>query len=226
MPETTTRQPDMTGEPARSLTEDAYERIQHMIVVGTLRPYELISETDLARELNCGRTPVREALQRLKFEGFVDILPRRGALVTPIDVTRQLDLLETRRPLEEQMVRLAARRATASQREEMRRLANGLLAAIRDNDRASYLSFNKAIHEIEAAATQNQFLRQQMGVIHNLSRRFWFSFIADTDSFSEAARWHAQTLMMVADGDVEGAVASSHKLLDLLDKAARSAVER
>jgi len=214
------------SEATRSLTDEAYERIQHMIVVGALLPYELLSEADLARELNCGRTPVREALQRLKFEGFVEILPRRGALVTPIDVNRQLDLLETRRPLEEQMVRLAARRATTEQRDEMRRLADGLLTAIRQNDRASYLSINKAIHELQAAATQNQFLGQQMKVIHNLSRRFWFSFITDTASFSAAAEWHARTLQAVADGQVDTAVESSHKLLDLLEEAARRSVER
>jgi DNA-binding GntR family transcriptional regulator len=215
------------AQPAqRSMTEDAYERIQHMIVTGRLAPYQLLSENDLARELGLGRTPVREALQRLKFEGFVEVMPRRGVLVAPIDVTRQLDLLETRRPLEAQMIRLATRRATAEERAEMIRLAEGLLAAIEAGDRDSYLVFNKAIHEIEAQAAHNPFLRQQMAVLHNLSRRFWFSVISDTGRFRAAAELHARTLRAIVAGDEAGAVAACEALLDVLEASTRAAVER
>ena len=92
------------ARPVESSADTAYGKIQSLIVVGELPDYSLISESELAQRTGCGRTPVREALQRLKLEGFVDVLPRRGMLVTPIDITRQLELLETRRPLEELMV--------------------------------------------------------------------------------------------------------------------------
>ena len=70
-----------------------------MIVTRQLRPGSMISENQLSEQLGCGRTPIREALQRLKFEGFVEIHARRGVLVAPIDVVKQLELLEVRRPL-------------------------------------------------------------------------------------------------------------------------------
>lgn len=210
----------------RSLTDLAYERIQHMIVTRTLAPYELLSESDLARELNLGRTPVREALQRLKFEGFVEVMPRRGVLVAPIDVTRQLDLLETRRPLEEQMIRLATRRATPDERAEMVRLADGLMAAVAAGDRDSYLEFNKAIHEIEAQASHNEVLRHHMAVLHNLSRRFWFSVINDTERFRGAAVHHVRTLRAIAESDEDGAVEAANDLLDHLEATTRAAVDR
>lgn len=209
----------------RSLTDRAYERIQNMIVTRALAPYQLLSESDLARELGLGRTPVREALQRLKFEGFVEVMPRRGVLVAPIDVTRQLDLLETRRPLEEQMIRLATRRATEDERSEMLRLADGLMAAVAAGDRTSYLTFNKAIHEIEAQASHNEVLRQHMAVLHNLSRRFWFSMISDTERFRGAAELHARTLRAIAQSQEEAAVSASRALLDLLESATRSAID-
>ena len=57
------------------------------------------------------RTPIREALQRLQHIGFVEVHPRRGAVVAGVDVVRQLELIEVRRPLEELMVRCAAQRA-------------------------------------------------------------------------------------------------------------------
>ena len=69
--------------PARSLAEGAYRAIEEMIVTRQLRPGSMVSENQLSEQLGCGRTPIREALQRLKFEGYVEIHPRRGVLVAP-----------------------------------------------------------------------------------------------------------------------------------------------
>lgn len=210
---------------AFSSADDAYSQIQRLIVIGDLKPYELLSEGDLSRRTGCGRTPVREALQRLKFEGFVDVLPRRGILVTPIDINRQLELLETRRPLEELMVSLAAIRASDHQREQMRALANDLEQAIAEEDREKYLAINKAIHGLEAEAAGNRYLMKQMAMLHSLSRRFWYSFIADTGSFSKAALHHATTLRAIADGEPQLAQEACLALLDLLEDVSRRAIE-
>eukprot|EP00903_Cladosiphon_okamuranus_P000816 g814.t1 len=206
------------------MTLNAYDEIQRKIVIGDLKPNELLSENELSKELGCGRTPVREALQRLKFEGFVEVLPRRGILVTPVDVSRQLDLLETRRPLELQVVKLASRRAKEEERNKMLSLADALEDAIANEDRDRYLEINKAIHLIEAEATNNPFLRSQIGMIHNLSRRFWYSFISDTKSFSEAAKHHAATLRAIAKGDEKAAQTSCEDLLEMLERVTRNAV--
>lgn len=216
---------DVTGEAAQSSSDEAYAKIQSLIVVGDLPAYALISESDLTRRTGCGRTPVREALQRLKFEGFVEVLPRRGILVTPIDINRQLELLEARRPLEELMVSLAAVRATDDQRAQMRELADKLEAAINHKDRQAYLAINRAIHTLEAESAHNRYLERQIEVIHSLSRRFWYSFIADTESFSKAAKHHAATLRAIAEGDPNAAKAACFDLLDLLETISRRAIE-
>lgn len=219
--------PNNGKDPAqRSMTNEAYDQIQNLIVQQKLKSYELISESDLTRELGLGRTPVREALQKLSFEGFVEVLPRRGILVTPVDVNRQLELLETRRPLEILMVRLAAKRAGTGERENMRRLADELEQAVTNADRARYLDINKAIHRAEAAASGNRFLQSQMEIIHNLSRRFWYSFISDSASFATAAELHAGTLRAIANGDADAAQTSCSELLDVLEKVSREALNR
>ncbi|GMG85054.1 GntR family transcriptional regulator [Paralimibaculum aggregatum] len=207
-----------------STAEQAYAEIQRLIVIGTLPAYELLSENDLARRIGCGRTPVREALQRLKFEGFVDILPRRGIMVTPVDITRQLELLETRRPLEELMVSLAAVRADERQRAEMLRLADELERAIAARDRGRYLEINREIHRIEAEAARNRYLTQHIHLLHGLSRRFWYSFITETESFSEAAVHHARTLRAIAAGEPETARQECVALLDLLEQVSQKAI--
>lgn len=207
------------------LSEMAYERIENMIVTGALRPNSMISENELSKELGCGRAPVREALQRLRSIGFVEVLPRRGVLVTPVDVRTQLELLEVRRPLEELMVRSAARRASADERVQMKLLADQLDEAVRTEDRRRYFDINRRTHLIEAEAAKNVVLKNSIAVIHSLSRRFWYALITDTKSFSEAAVWHMQVLRAIADGDAEQAALGARKLIDFLEAVTRATIE-
>jgi len=86
----------------------------------------VVSEAILSRRLGVGRTPVREALQRLAREWLVVILPRRGIVVSDIDPVRQLRLLEARREIERFLARCAARRATPAQRALFQDIAAGM----------------------------------------------------------------------------------------------------
>jgi DNA-binding GntR family transcriptional regulator len=83
-----------------------------MITTLKLAPGTVLSEQTLVKELGIGRTPVREALQRLGRDGLLVVLPRRGILVSEINLRSQLRLLETRRVLENLVARLAAEKAT------------------------------------------------------------------------------------------------------------------
>lgn len=214
--------PPSTGSQA----DAAYRRIEEMIVTRQLRPGTMISENQLSEELRCGRTPIREALQRLKHEGFVEIHPSRGALVSPTDVMRQLELLEVRRSLEDLMVRLAAERATGEEREEMRRLATEIGEAAARREQERYLRANRTIHEISARAARNTVLAKTIGQIHGLSRRFWYAYIEDTGSFEEGARLHAATLQAMADRSPDQAALSAARLLDFLETLTRRAIDR
>lgn len=69
-----------------SLAGKAYEVLEELIVTLQLTPGQVLSEAGLAKQLGIGRTPVREALQQLAREGLVSILPRRGVIVSEINV--------------------------------------------------------------------------------------------------------------------------------------------
>src|ERR1700733_1598478 len=97
---------------AETLTEKAYRALEEEIVTLRIPPGTLVSEAILSRRLGVGRTPVREALQRLAREWLVVIMPRRGIVVSDIDPVRQLRLLEARREVERFLAHSAARRAT------------------------------------------------------------------------------------------------------------------
>src|SRR5690606_3049558 len=106
---------DPTVRPT-TLTDIAYSRLEEMIATLLLAPGEFLSEQVLAETVGLGRTPIREALQRLAREGLVTILPRRGVQVTPIDPEEQLLVIEVRREIERLISRNAAARATTEQR--------------------------------------------------------------------------------------------------------------
>ncbi len=102
---------DLGGEET-SLTERAYRQLEELIATLQLPPGTVLSELMLAQRLKIGRTPIREALQRLARDGLVVVLPRRGVLVSEINLRTQLRLLEVRRVLERLMAELAAERAS------------------------------------------------------------------------------------------------------------------
>src|SRR6202451_3464693 len=110
-----------------TLTDRAYRELEEMIVTLQLSPGTVLSEQALALRLRIGRTPIREALQRLARDGLVGVMPRRGIMVSEINLRLQLRLLEVRRELERLMASLAAERATPEERAEFAELAEAMI---------------------------------------------------------------------------------------------------
>jgi len=77
-----------------SLGEKVYAELEEMIATLQFEPGQVLSESELSKMLQVSRTPIGEALQRLAREGLVNILPRRGIVVTEINIADQLKLLE------------------------------------------------------------------------------------------------------------------------------------
>src|SRR5437763_16258962 len=128
------------GAPAaESLTEKAYRLIEELIVTLQIAPGTVVSEALLSERLGIGRTPIREALQRLARERLVVVLPRRGIMVSEINVRTQLRLLEVRRELERLIARSAARRATPQERERFHELAKLFEKAAKVNDDVTFM---------------------------------------------------------------------------------------
>ncbi|TME82248.1 MAG: GntR family transcriptional regulator, partial [Chloroflexi bacterium] len=101
---------------ARSQGERAYLLIRDQIVTLRLAPGSVIEEARLRQELGLGRTPIREALQRLAHENLVTFVPHRGTFVSDINLTNLHRLTEVRTEMEGYAARLAAERATARDR--------------------------------------------------------------------------------------------------------------
>ena len=210
--------------PAQSLTDRAYADIEEMIVFLKLAPGSAISEAELSNHLGIGRTPIREALQRLARERLVAILPRRGIIVSPIDVAAQLRLLEVRRELERLIARSAARRATEAERTRFRLLAAGFEKAAKAGDDVAFMRIDRDFNVLCSIAAHNEFAAGAMSLMHSLSRRFWYLHYKQAADMPLTAKLHADIARAIAAGDEERAAKASDRLLNLIEKFTRSTV--
>ncbi|ORM71224.1 GntR family transcriptional regulator [Pantoea rwandensis] len=208
---------DPFTDPDQRLADVAFEKLEEMIVMRILPPNTMVSEQQLAAELNMGRTPIREALQRLRQIGFVEMQPRRGTMVCGTDIHQQLELLEVRRPLEELVVSCAAERATPEERELLQDLSKGIVRAAAAGDTTDYLRYNRLIHESEVRAAHNSMLSQIMAANHAQSRRFWYQHIQQNRAFEEGAKCHSTVLEQIIAGDAERARLAVKLLMEFLE---------
>ena len=213
------------GAPARrSLTDEAYAQLEELIVTLQLPPGSAVSEATLSERLGIGRTPIREALQRLVREHLVAVLPQRGYLIPEIDVRRQLRLLEVRREVERLIVRCAARRANSAERDEFNQLAAAMYRAAERNDARVFIRSDKRFNDLCLQAARNEFAAGAMSLMHGLSRRFWYLHFRQAADLPVTARLHADTAAAIAAGDEPAAAAALDALLDSIEAFTRATV--
>ena len=109
-----------TMKAATSLSQEAHSRLRDLILDGSLRPDELLSERRLAIRLNVSRMPVREALRQLKSDGLLEIVPFRGAFVRQLSFTEVRDIYEARQAIEGMAAYLAAERGGTTKLQSFR----------------------------------------------------------------------------------------------------------
>ena len=209
------------GPPA--LADQARARLEELIVKLELPPGSVWSELQLSERIGIGRTPVREALQRLQGDYLVKILPRLGAQVTEINVSQQLLLLEVRRVLERLIARDAARRATPEEREQLLRMAATLEAMV-DGDVLRFLRYHYDIKKYVAGCARNPFAASAIAPTHAMSRRFYFLHYRKAHDLPVAARHHAEVIRAVALGEEERAGAAADRLMDYVEELTRATV--
>ncbi len=208
-----------------SLTDKAYSLLEEMIVTLQLEPGEILSELELGERLEIGRTPVREALHRLAREGLVMVLPRKGVLVTDINPSKQLLVLEVRRELQRLMARAAAIRSSDPERKEFRRVARGMKQAALKNDDMKFMRHDNELNLLVAEASNNEYAARAIQALQGLSRRFWYVHYKQAADMPLMARLHAELAEAIAEGDADRAGGASDDLLDYVESFTRQTVE-
>jgi len=211
----------VTGE---TLTDQAYRLIEEQIVTLRLKPGDVLSEQMLSATFGIGRTPVREALQRLAHEGLVIILPRKGILVSDVNPRHQLLVLEVRRELERLLSRAGAERATKEQREMLQEIARGMDRAAKTNDDIAFMRLDREFNRLMVEAAHNSYAARSMKLLQGLSRRFWYMHYRQAADLPLCARLHANQARSIAQGNVEAAGRGSDKLMDYVENFTRGTV--
>jgi DNA-binding GntR family transcriptional regulator len=208
----------------KTLTDQAYNRLEEKIVTLKLVPGAILSEQALSAELGIGRTPIREALQRLAREGLVLVLPRKAILVTDTDPGKQLLVLEVRRELERLLARASAERASVAERARFQAVADGMEAAAEASDDIAFMRLDRELNALLAEAAHNEYAARTMRFLNGHSRRFWYLHYKQAADLPKIARLHADEARAIAKGKAERAMAASDKLIDYVENFTRATV--
>jgi DNA-binding GntR family transcriptional regulator len=215
--------PDTAAAAPCSLTDRAYRILEEDIAMLRLAPGATVSEAVLSQRCGLGRTPVREALQRLAREGLVRVLPRRGIVVTAIDIARQLQLLAVRREIERLLARTCATEASPAQRARFAEIAAGMEAAAAGDDDTAFMRLDRAFNLLLLESARNEFATGAMALMNGLSRRFWYMHYREAADLARTARLHAAVARAIAAGTPEAAARASDALVDYIAEFARAA---
>lgn len=187
----------------RPLGEMVYESLRDAIINQVLKPGERLMETDLAEEMGVSRTPVREAIRKLEQEGYVIMIPRKGAYVAGLSIKDIHEVFEIRGALEALAAGLAAERATQEEIEEMER--NIVLEAshFESSDLIKTIEVDTKFHELIFKASKNDRLLSMINNLREQVQRFRTTTLAVSGRMKFALEEHRRIVEAIAARDVQ-----------------------
>lgn len=154
------------------LSESAYRVIRDAVVKNVLAPGFFASEREVAERFGLSRTPAREALLRLRDEGLIEVLPRRGIRVLPLSITDVREIHQIARALElEAALTLAAQDQTAEELAEIFADVEAMEQAIENDDRNAWVAADTRFHLAIVSRSQNPRLIQSYNSLRILTDR-------------------------------------------------------
>lgn len=192
-----------------TIADRTYVRLREEIITTALPPGTLLRETELMDRLDAGRTPVREALQRLQRDGFVVVSARRGTFVSKVDITDLTAVYEARARIESFATRLAAERLREYERLEAMALVDELKNTTGPMELNEILALDRRVHRFIYRAAKNPYLLETLEHYHNLSLRILYvamkRFPVLVPRLEDVLREQILMLQAVCSGDGDGA---------------------
>jgi DNA-binding GntR family transcriptional regulator len=201
--------------PALSLAEQAYRLLEEKLVTLVLPPGSQVSEGQLIDLTGFGRTPVREAIQRLAQQELFTVLPRKGLVVTPVSRASMVHILEARKPLERVVVTRASLNAVDSQRSEIAAIARAL--TISHDSFEEFLRLDKNLDDLLDLCAGNTYLSTAVSPLRSHCRRFWYHHRYQMQ-LSDAISAHSKMARLVARREYNGAQKASDGVIAVLER--------
>jgi len=207
-----------------SLKDRAYLDLRDQIISLEIEPGSLLQEDELMRTLGVGRTPIRDAIKRLHHERLVVVLPRRGTLVSDINITHLAQLSEVRVRNEGFAASLAAERATDAQRDLCADMIDALGELDKRTLREDVVALDRDVHDLVYKAAHNPFLEDTLRQHYNLSLRLWFLVLDRTLRIDALVRDHRALLNAIRRRRPPQAQEIAQQHVREFEQAIRSAV--
>jgi DNA-binding GntR family transcriptional regulator len=194
------------------LRDMVFDVLMNAIMQGQLSPGERLLEVQLADEMGVSRTPVREAIRRLELEGFVVMVPRKGAYVAGLSIDDVESVYEIRTALETLAVRLAAQRMEAADYEQLDELAGKMQQTWQEGDVDNWVNLDARFHELLYTFSRNERLISMMSNIMEQLSRYRIISLANVEVRQNSLNEH-QTLIEALkrrDSDAAADAAARH----------------
>ncbi|NBJ67959.1 MULTISPECIES: GntR family transcriptional regulator [Clostridia] len=190
------------SKPVRqSAKESAYTQIQQWIIDGTLQPGEKLNDSELAQALGISRTPVRESLQLLETEGFVQMFPGKATQVTEVEKESMKDLLPPLAALQALSAELAIENLTSDILTLLEKTNDRFAKAIHSENYYAALKIDEEFHQIIVDTANNPYIHRIVAHLQAHVRRLFFhnSIILTEKSIEE----HAQIMELMKEGETD-----------------------
>ena len=183
----------------------AYVQLRDRIVTLHLAPGTVLREDELMRDLEVGRTPLREAVKRLVLENLVAVQPRRGTFVTAVEAADIVNITEVRAELESYAAALAAERLDDGHRAAAQALLREVEELSGPGDQDWLMRFDERIHRFTWEATGNPYLIQTLERYFTHSLRIWYLVLERLPGLGHAVHDQARLVEALLAGDGERA---------------------
>jgi DNA-binding GntR family transcriptional regulator len=182
-----------------SLTEIAYNELKHRIITLKFRPGEYLNAATICASLKITRTPVNQALQRLRHEGLVQIIPRKGVIVQPVTLDEVMDVIDVRLLNEPFCVGLATERISESKISQLSDILAEASDLILTRDVEAMMKLDSSFHRCIASAAGNNVLSDLLSRLHDRSLRFWVMSLSAPERMQRVQSEHEDILQNIRD---------------------------
>ena len=187
-----------------SLKDQVYKTLLQKILMNELKPGTPLDEVKLCQQLKVSRTPLREALNRLERQNFVEMIPKKGARVCTLSLDSMINLFKVRKVVEPALLRIACS-TIQTKTEELHFFKREIKKAAEANDTKTLTSLDYQFHEFLYEQTENSHLIFIMSYITNHSRQIRSQKVETDKRIQEAAKEHIELIDLLENGNFDEA---------------------
>ncbi|WP_163851769.1 GntR family transcriptional regulator [Pseudooceanicola aestuarii] len=186
-----------------SLRGQAYEALKKRILSCDLKPGEAVTVAALAQDMGLGRTPVIQAVDRLMLDGLVEVMPRKGVVVSPVSLEVLIEIIEVRLLNECRAARWASQRITDKQVKALRNNVKAMQKAAAAREVEQLISLDSAFHKLISEAAGNDILAELLENLHDRSLRFWTLSLQVPEHNDRVVDQHSKIVEALANRDAD-----------------------